>query len=379
MASRSSLVLLMCAAVLLVAATLVHAQPTGTLSGTVTASDGGALPATVVELTGPARRIESTGSDGGFSIPGLPAGTYNVTIRLAGFRPSVTTVTVGPGAVSNIDIVLTPQPIITEEIRVRMSAGAERIGTNNLAINKDAATTTDLFNGSVVRTTVIDNTAAAQRDLTFDERATILNLGAVVLIQQPTATWSAGFKAGLQFEDESIALSDPQNQRTEIAGSGLGGHLGAHVRYHLGQPSLPSINQSLKFSFDGSLTTINDATRAPAQSSTGRVTSDSYDIKARRTFFDLSYLREAPTFSYSVGVRRYSIALDLDRSLDIDFSSVQAGVGLHADGRTELSKSGWQLGGGATYQATPRLGVTTSVAFGTDAWRIGAGVEWKMR
>jgi hypothetical protein len=81
------------ALVLLVLAALAppaHAQTAaGSLSGRIVDSSGAAVPGASVTATAPERgftRTVTTESDGGFRFAGLPAGTYDVTAKLAGFK-----------------------------------------------------------------------------------------------------------------------------------------------------------------------------------------------------------------------------------------------------------------------------------------------------
>jgi hypothetical protein len=61
----------------------------GTLTGTVTDASGAVLPGFTVTVTNPANgetRSAQTGHDGGYTIPLLPPGTYQVAVEQAGFR-----------------------------------------------------------------------------------------------------------------------------------------------------------------------------------------------------------------------------------------------------------------------------------------------------
>src|ERR1017187_8513366 len=73
---------------LLLAPLAVFAQTTGTIEGTVTDQNSGALPGVSVQLTSPAMRgtrTAVTGSDGPFRFAALPPGRYVVTGSLSGF------------------------------------------------------------------------------------------------------------------------------------------------------------------------------------------------------------------------------------------------------------------------------------------------------
>ena len=78
----------------LLATTLAGGQTfRGTVLGTVTDASGAAIPGASVTVrnadTGLVRTTE-TQADGGYRVPELPIGTYDVTIEKSGFRASVT-------------------------------------------------------------------------------------------------------------------------------------------------------------------------------------------------------------------------------------------------------------------------------------------------
>jgi hypothetical protein len=89
---RSSVVRLLAAVVLtLAAAGAAHAQGSffTSLSGTIVDSSGGVIPGADVKVKNNGTGTEFTavsGSDGGFTIPSLPGGTYSVTVSLMGFK-----------------------------------------------------------------------------------------------------------------------------------------------------------------------------------------------------------------------------------------------------------------------------------------------------
>ena len=81
---RFILVLSVC---LLLLAPIVVAQTTGTIDGTVTDQNGGALPGATVEITSPnlqGTRTATTGNDGRFRFVSVPPGPYKVTANLSG-------------------------------------------------------------------------------------------------------------------------------------------------------------------------------------------------------------------------------------------------------------------------------------------------------
>jgi len=86
-----------CAAVLiglLLASPLAYAQGSffTSLSGTVVDSSGAVIPGADVKIKNNGTGAEYntvTASDGGFSVPSLPGGTYTVTVALMGFKTAV--------------------------------------------------------------------------------------------------------------------------------------------------------------------------------------------------------------------------------------------------------------------------------------------------
>jgi Carboxypeptidase regulatory-like domain/TonB dependent receptor len=77
------------ALVMLFVPTIADAQTSATLSGRVLDASGGVVPGALVTLVHSDRRIERTSltqSDGRYVVPGLPVGTYELTVELAGFQ-----------------------------------------------------------------------------------------------------------------------------------------------------------------------------------------------------------------------------------------------------------------------------------------------------
>jgi outer membrane receptor protein involved in Fe transport len=91
---RFTLVLSVC---LLLLAPIVVAQTTGTIEGTVTDQNGGALPGVTVELTSPnlqGTRVATTGNDGRYRFISVPPGQYKVTANLSGMGTAAKNATV---------------------------------------------------------------------------------------------------------------------------------------------------------------------------------------------------------------------------------------------------------------------------------------------
>lgn len=112
----------------------VSAQ-TSALSGVVTDKDGGVVPGATVlaknNATGTTLESVSNAS-GAFSFPGLPVGTYSVTVSLTGFKTSVTNdVRLLAGSPSNIKVVL-ELGALTETVEV--AARAELVQTQSTSV-----------------------------------------------------------------------------------------------------------------------------------------------------------------------------------------------------------------------------------------------------
>src|SRR5450432_4480443 len=94
---------------LLLAPLAVFAQTTGTIEGSVTDQNGGALPGVTVDLTSPnlqGTRTAVTGNDGGFRFVSLPPGRYTVTGNLSGFGNVQKVANVGLDKTSDVNLQL---------------------------------------------------------------------------------------------------------------------------------------------------------------------------------------------------------------------------------------------------------------------------------
>ncbi len=112
---RFTLVLSVC---LLLLAPIVVAQTTGTIEGTVTDQNGGALPGVTVEVTSPnlqGTRTATTGNDGRFRFVSVPPGPYKVTANLSGMGTSAknANVTLDSTATVNLQMQVSAKEAIT--------------------------------------------------------------------------------------------------------------------------------------------------------------------------------------------------------------------------------------------------------------------------
>src|SRR5215469_451357 len=152
-------VLLFCVALILIA---VAATPTsaqtfrGTILGTVTDSSGAAIlnaKVTVHNVDTGVDRMTETTSDGGYLMPELPVGTYDITAEIKGFQKvKVAGVTVSVAAERRVDIALKPGAINQEVV----------VPAESLPV---VETTTDTLGGTFESNTV-ENLPINGRDYT---------------------------------------------------------------------------------------------------------------------------------------------------------------------------------------------------------------------
>jgi hypothetical protein len=86
---RTVVLVLSCALVLVMALPVAAQEQRGAIEGVIKDTEGGVLPGVVVEarsakMVGVASTV--TDERGGFRLPGLPPGTYEVTATLSGFH-----------------------------------------------------------------------------------------------------------------------------------------------------------------------------------------------------------------------------------------------------------------------------------------------------
>ena len=100
----------------------VTAQAQGTIQGTVRSEDTGVgLGNARIEL--PALgRVAYSGATGDFTIPGVPAGTHTLEVRLLGMGLQTLEVTVASGQTASIEIQATetPRPIRVNMLRFQL-------------------------------------------------------------------------------------------------------------------------------------------------------------------------------------------------------------------------------------------------------------------
>src|SRR5262245_7624171 len=93
--------LILSTVVLLLAPSMVFAQGTGTISGTIADSTGVPIPNARITVDG-ATKAATSGSTGEFALTGMAAGTYTIRARLIGFGEQSQSVTVTAGQMSSV-------------------------------------------------------------------------------------------------------------------------------------------------------------------------------------------------------------------------------------------------------------------------------------
>ncbi len=113
------------AMLLLLPAGLVGQEVTGSIAGTIYDSSGAVVPNATIELTGsnlPRPMTTTSTSDGSYSFPRLPTGSYKMTASATGFAPvQQVGINVDLGRVSRINFKLAPGGT-TETVTVTANA-----------------------------------------------------------------------------------------------------------------------------------------------------------------------------------------------------------------------------------------------------------------
>jgi len=120
----------------------------GTVTGTVTDTDGTPLPG--AQVTDPSlQRGTTTGPEGQFTIDGLPSGTHTFEIRFVGYQTAVREIAVTPGERTTLNVSLKERVLETDGVTVTGTARArstlttpqsvEVLGTSDLDVNRSAS------------------------------------------------------------------------------------------------------------------------------------------------------------------------------------------------------------------------------------------------
>jgi len=128
-----------CVALILVAAGEAPAQLLqGTIDGNVTDSSQAAIPAAIVTAKDEQTKFireTNTNSVGGYSLPGLPPGTYTITVSSAGSQSYTQTgIAVRPNTIRRVDVTLNVGQV-SESVTIVASAAA--LQTDRAEIRSD--------------------------------------------------------------------------------------------------------------------------------------------------------------------------------------------------------------------------------------------------
>ena len=142
---------------LLLAAVPLFAQfTTGTLIGTVTTTDGNALPGVTITINSPAlqgTRTTVSGDAGGFVFPALPPGLYTASYDLEGFQHVTQHVTVSLAQTARADASL-KVAAVSEDITVTAAAPAV-VETTEITANFDVQQIRELPIGRDIKETTL--------------------------------------------------------------------------------------------------------------------------------------------------------------------------------------------------------------------------------
>lgn len=134
-ANRGSWFVMLAMVTMLVAAPALRAQnPTGTVTGTVTGPDGQPLPGVTVTLTSPSlqgARVTTTGVNGAYHQPLLPAGDYRVTYELDGFAALEREVKLSAAVTTRSDVQMQLATVTEEIVVTGVQAAISEAGTGS--------------------------------------------------------------------------------------------------------------------------------------------------------------------------------------------------------------------------------------------------------
>jgi outer membrane receptor protein involved in Fe transport len=120
--------ILLCAMLMFCAPFLASAQDTGSISGTVTDKSGAAIvgaEVAVTDLGGTLSRNTVSNTDGLYAVPGLPGGTYNITVTAKGFQKfDARSVVLQVAQKARVDVTLSVG-VVTQEVVVQGESVAQ--------------------------------------------------------------------------------------------------------------------------------------------------------------------------------------------------------------------------------------------------------------
>ncbi len=138
--------LLVCLGVVLMCASMAHAQSSGTgaISGTVTDPQGRAVPNATITLTSLGtnqERTATTGSDGVYKFSLLPPGNYRLKFTAAGFKT---------GEVSSVTVDVTETPTVNEALEVGTVSQTVTVESTVQTLQTESSTLGSTVTGSQI-------------------------------------------------------------------------------------------------------------------------------------------------------------------------------------------------------------------------------------
>ena len=137
---QRSAVLLVLLLIPLSAARAGQGVQTGEIRGVLTDASGAVIPGVTVVVTSAVlqgARSVTTDAHGGYTLRGLPPGTYAASFSLSGFSPIERSVEVSLGSVADVDVTLTAAPITEEVVVVGQADSVVRQTQVSTTMTKD--------------------------------------------------------------------------------------------------------------------------------------------------------------------------------------------------------------------------------------------------
>lgn len=119
------------------------AQQNGTLTGTVTSTEGEALTGANVVLAG-TEKGTATGADGSYRITGIEAGTYTVRVTFVGYESIEREISIQGGSTRTQNFELEAAPLQGEGVTVTVGSRAQNVAAEDMAVPVDVYGTEEI-------------------------------------------------------------------------------------------------------------------------------------------------------------------------------------------------------------------------------------------
>ncbi len=190
------------------------AQETGTVTGTVTRTEGDALSSVSVTVAGTSQSTV-TGTDGRYTLRRVPAGAQTIVFRWLGYRPTQVQVTVEPGGTVTADAVLEAVTVSLGEIVVEAASRApERITEAPAAISVvpqdvlQSASVTGQAPMALQSVPGVDITQSGMNDFNVNARGFNSTLNRRVLVLQDGRDLAIAFLGNQEWNGMTQPLED---------------------------------------------------------------------------------------------------------------------------------------------------------------------------